>query len=101
MMFWIMGEWSTSSHVPASLIAASSSRMAKCHLSHSGPTSASWREGESGRLGSAWLVALCHDLFPQIRKGTQGKSDLAQPPGPALSHPAPAADGAWFTDDSL
>src|SRR5260221_9659796 len=101
MMFWIMGEWSTSSHVPASLIAASSSRMAKCHLSHSGPTSASWREGESGRLGSAWLVALCHDWFPQIRKGTQGKSDLAQPPGQALSHQVSNSDGGWFMGVSL
>ena len=35
----------------------------------------------------------CHDWFPQIRKGTWDKSDLAQPPGQALSHRVSNSDG--------
>src|SRR5258708_38903431 len=39
---------------------------------------------------------MCHDWFPQIRKGTRDKSDLAQPPGQALSHWVSNSDGGWF-----
>src|SRR5258708_24596794 len=35
----------------------------------------------------------CHDRFPRIRKWTQDKSDLAQPPGQALSHWVSDSDG--------
>src|SRR5258706_9393477 len=47
------------------------------------------------------IAALCHNWFPQIRKGTQDKSDLAQPPGQALSHRVSDSDGGWFTGVSL
>src|SRR5258707_1378021 len=47
------------------------------------------------------IAALCHDRFPWIRKGTQDKSDLAQPPGQALSHWVSNSDRGWFTGVSL
>src|SRR5258707_15797126 len=43
----------------------------------------------------------CHNRFPQIRKGTWDKSDLAQPPGQALSHQVSDSDRGWFTGESL
>src|SRR5258708_18101037 len=51
-------------------------------------------------LGSQRLVC-CHDQFPRIRKGTWDKSDLAQPPGQALSHWVSDSDRDWFTGVSL
>src|SRR5258708_26625899 len=47
------------------------------------------------------MVCDCHDRFPRIRKGTQDKSDLAQPPGQALSHWVSNSDRGWFTGVSL
>ena len=44
---------------------------------------------------------MCHNWFPRIRKGTQEKSDLAQPPGQALSHQVSDSDRGWFTGVSL
>src|SRR5258707_9616606 len=38
-------------------------------------------------------LGCCHNRFPWIRKGTWDKSDLAQPPGQALSHRVSDSDG--------
>src|SRR5260221_9910095 len=59
-----------------------------------------WWMGLS-RYVAKFITGCCHDWSPWIRKGTWDKSDLAQPPGQALSHRVSDSDRGWFTGVSL